>query len=447
MTMADLKLILIGDDPNATEVLPTLEAEQVNKLPSKFLGFLYDIGKARNVGGMEIIDVKDTCHHSVVKRSVEFYTTGHLQHGEITVERVGFAKAVLYRRDVHERDTSVFATPKTQELFLEQVHLYIFCLQNGVKDFQAYLCEAICTRYPIGEPEIVLLLTKLYQSPGIFEKTDSALLGHLCQRITLLRDALASSRPTLLLLRSKMDPKDRFLSLVPYLDEASVDRALQACRVTEDTEVKALLATFVEKHNSDASPFPTPRQTIDSTVQVQHTNDHTASSDRPASSDERSATPRPRKRSHSTAFAEPSNVITSADRARDVNQRRGDRTFRDMSDAHSGRKLRLTRPSAEDEYWSITKEKWNRLTDVDKRCFTHARAICETEAGMVAPEPCSNCAEANVVCKVYTPESHERNKWAGWSCARCRTKLYARCSFSEEKRSENKRQRQLSPLL
>jgi hypothetical protein len=89
-------------------------------------------------------------------------------------------------------------------------------------------------------------------------------------------------------------------------------------------------------------------------------------------------------------------------------------------------RLRFTRPQVEGEYWSATPDQWHDKSDHYKRLFTHAGNICETEAGMVAPEPCSECKALGHVCEVYTIDA--RHAQFGGTCARCRVTHYAKCS-------------------
>jgi hypothetical protein len=91
-------------------------------------------------------------------------------------------------------------------------------------------------------------------------------------------------------------------------------------------------------------------------------------------------------------------------------------------------KLRLKRPQSDNEYWSVTPQEWHALTVPYQRAYTHAGVICETEAGMMALEPCSACRAAGHVCEVYTNDA--RNTYFGESCARCRLKYDKKCSHA-----------------
>ena len=79
--------------------------------------------------------------------------------------------------------------------------------------------------------------------------------------------------------------------------------------------------------------------------------------------------------------------------------------------------LRVTRPSVDNEFWSITTTQWAELSDLHNRRVTHAGNTCETEAGVVAPERCSACAELGLVREVYTDNDLHRK--LGKTCARC----------------------------
>lgn len=420
-----LKVRLPGGEPDA---IPALKADELAKVPPRLLTILHDIGDVCDMKDVKIITVKDDRYNFILTKSAEFYTQGQIQHGEITVERVSSYRKVLYRRDVHEHDTKFSATPETHELFRKQVSLYTFCVRTGMKDFQAHLCETICSLYPVYEAEVVVLLIELCKSRDIYENADPALLGYLCQRITLLGDALTFSRPVLLLLREKIDPKDRFLSIVRHLDEASIERALKACHINETTEARALLGTFVEKHNHNVSSAQNLRQALEDRARGQNMQT-------------RRTTPQTWRPSRSPSSSESITVTESAvtPTGRRYLQDGSPYRTRAPRTPYSGRTLRLKRPTTEGEYWSITNETWSGMTHISKRFATHAGLICETEAGMIAPEPCSSCAEENVVCEVYTPEFNERNVRAGATCARCRLhkgggKL---CSLSMAKRARD----------
>jgi hypothetical protein len=90
--------------------------------------------------------------------------------------------------------------------------------------------------------------------------------------------------------------------------------------------------------------------------------------------------------------------------------------------------LRLRRPKAENEFWSVTRDERRLLSDHYKRAFTHAGLICETEAGVVAPEPCLACLAVGHVCEVFTGDA--RNTQFGEYCTRCRLKQNEICSHA-----------------
>jgi hypothetical protein len=94
--------------------------------------------------------------------------------------------------------------------------------------------------------------------------------------------------------------------------------------------------------------------------------------------------------------------------------------------------LRLARPRVDNEYWSINTTQWTELTDKQKRIFTHASNICETEAGMVAHEPCTACREIGLVCEVYTDDDIHCK--FGKTCAKCRISR-AKCSHNIESKN------------
>ncbi|SMR53472.1 unnamed protein product [Zymoseptoria tritici ST99CH_3D1] len=84
-----------------------------------------------------------------------------------------------------------------------------------------------------------------------------------------------------------------------------------------------------------------------------------------------------------------------------------------------------------------TKKQWTRIPPDRQRQLSHKGYIEETDAGMVAPEPCSACSEsslpgANSVCMAYKPETvHEYYRAVGqnWrSCSECMGRR-GTCSF------------------
>lgn len=93
--------------------------------------------------------------------------------------------------------------------------------------------------------------------------------------------------------------------------------------------------------------------------------------------------------------------------------------------------VRATRPEVDNEYWSVTHDEWDALPEAQKRAYTHAGNICETEAGMVALESCSVCRELGHLCEIYTDDDLHRN--FGKSCARCRIR-FTKCSLTEGKK-------------
>jgi hypothetical protein len=97
--------------------------------------------------------------------------------------------------------------------------------------------------------------------------------------------------------------------------------------------------------------------------------------------------------------------------------------------------LRPSRPRVNDAYWSATHYDWQKFNDTEKRAYTHAGFICETEAGTVASKPCSACRAAGIhVCEVYT--SDVRNNFAHGSCAKCHVEGRARkCSLFRDGRT------------
>lgn len=440
--MAQLKLVLPGTDP---ESIPILSAEKVSKVPARLLEILHDIGRVLDLGNIKVITIWDSRHRFIIQKTIEFCDSGRLQHDELTVERNTAHRPVRYQRARHEHDTTFTATSEAHTLFLEHVRLYNFCLRTGFRDFQAYLSNSLSTRYPVYEAEVVALLNELYKDSDTLENVDQDLLNFIGQRMVFLRDILANSKSLLPLLRTRTDAKDHLLAMIRYADDASLSDGLlthvrSELRIEESTETTLLLDTFVTKHRNDtaveqsdqalsSTPAASRRlsRSLDNIVTLPVTVHPTPSNTTPTASK--------RKRSRSSA---PGGVS----RSDGVTTTRPRRPHPDNQIYDSGapstpsapKTLRRVRPRMENKYWSVTPKKWDSLGDDGKRCYTHAGLICETEAGTIAPEPCSNCLELGEACEVYNT-ADARNLSFGGACARCRVSWRAKCSHSEVKRT------------
>lgn len=461
-----LKLMLTGTD--AAEV-PMLNAAQKSSLPVGFLEFLDDNGRVTDLSELDLITIKDNSHHLVIKKSVEFYIKGSLMHGEIRVERRDSNMAENYVHDLHAQDITFVATVETHQLFLEQVRLYLFCISLGMKDFQKYLCDNICTRYPVYEAEIVALLTELRKSPDTLQNTDPALLNHICQRKLLFPDMAMEIEPILVVLRLVTDSRARLLAMIPHVQEPVLDRLWAACYIDPAAEAAALFDYFVKKHNLNNAqvqpahqtqqlhqaqpsiatqprntpaqnlqlsqrftggiplmPFErrqsiqqagTPRATSDDNMNVAHNVARTPLYGNLARRTPQQPATQGRKRAHDPALltnwtreqaAHDPALLTdwTGEQAADLGARR---PFTEAMYKPND----LIKPAAEGEYWSVTPEKWDSLSDARKETYHRAGLMAETTAGQAAKESCEECKKHSIVCMVFVDAKH------GTSCARC----------------------------
>lgn len=316
-----------------------------------------------------------------------------------------------------------------------------------MKDLEDILCKLICTRNPVYEAEIECLLKSLLKRPRRLSDTRPDLLKFLCERMVLFGDGLAKNEGVMSLLRPKASAKDRLLAIVSLLDEdASIEEALiqelgSKLKINQLGQDTALLQTVVRTLTPNAAPTqlnqpalslqpvqPVPlSQAAPSDDVVARTSNKSSSTlvqnSLPGSATH-STTPQGHKRPRSPA---PSATLTRL--ATDTKPRRpysmGD-IYEPSEDDFSFEFILIhIRPSVEGEEWSITSGIWEDLNSTELDAYTHAGHICETEAGMVAHELCSHCAEYGFVCEVYTDEVKAAMSGLGYAsssldCAMCR---------------------------
>ena len=102
------------------------------------------------------------------------------------------------------------------------------------------------------------------------------------------------------------------------------------------------------------------------------------------------------------------------------------------------------RPTAENAFYSyMTKkvEHWEQSSRAHRMFLSHVGRIEETDAGMLAPEPCDICKRGNRPCRVYKEEFAGKyfmkgttNNWR--ACGECRHRGYA-CNIAEDARRRN----------
>jgi hypothetical protein len=476
-----LKLRLPGVDP---VTIPVLTAEQTDRVPVILLNFLHDNGDVDDLGDLEIITVKDNRHNFTILSIAEWVTNGSLESGELMVEQLELIdleaahRPTVYDRSTHEQDITFVATAETHANFLQRLGLWEFSIGADMPDLQAYIRETICSHYPVYEAELIVLLTTMFKQTEDPHHLDPTLASFVSARMLCLRELLVPHRAILPLLRKFIGAKDRFQSLV---DRAKPDVIAQAmaelCKgVGEEGETEALLDRFIEQNGIDAgksqSVEPAPLSTP--TTRPNRKRGRLSNAETGTKAAKTSATVAAgaavSKRSATTTsdfWAGPS-PSPEPDVTRDDNETSGEvlstndalKEFmngvvepalvpiipisgRKARRSHPGESmsyeregtrgppsLRPSRPRVNDEYWSATHYDWQKFSEREKRAYTHAGFICETEAGTVASKPCSACrAAGNHVCEVYT--SDVRNDFGRGSCAKCRIEGRARkCSLS-----------------
>jgi len=458
-----LKLSLPGVD---TATIPTLTAEQVAQIPADLLDFLHDSGRVEDWGDLKIISVQDDRHNFTILSIAAWVTNGRLEHGELKVEHreITGAEAAhnsfTYDPPTHARDITFIATRETHEHFLQRLGLYIFSIHAQMQDLQAYICETIRTEYPIYEAELIALLTAVFEYTDDLGRLDPVLANFVSERMFCLRKILVTNTAVLPLLCKAVSATDRFLALAGRADRSFLALALTELRkgVEEVDETDALLSVFIEQNSfeEDAEQPARPASLVTPSTQAKRKRGRRPSGAKPQTKaakldvaaakstmeeEQGVATPHVTKvSSSSTPSSAPKDGgrrLSSKDLTRSqVNTRVGDEPAHTHSSTHPRQRrphpgqsmvisrpgasdtIRLTRPQVANEYWSVTAGEWAEMSDHIKRKFTHAGNICETEAGVVALEPCSACREAGSICEVYTAHAIHGN--IGKSCARCR---------------------------
>jgi len=438
-----LKLSLPGVDPLA---IPVLMAEQAARISAILLTFLEEHGRVQNYGDLKIISVIDDRHNFTILSIAEWITKSSLEHGELKVEqleRKSGRRTVVYDQSIDEQDITFVSTAETHARFLQRLRLYVFSISAGMKEFQRYICKTICTQYPVYEAEVIAIIAAVSDYTNDLKVLDSTLASFVHKRMLCLRGRLVTNEAALPVLSKAVSVKDRFMSLLGRADHAVLARALAELRngVGEVIETEALLDKFIEKTSIDSEASQPTQATLLATPSTQ------AKRKRGRPTKEEAAAKAARSNpvaTTSTMFdtgmqsASTSHLITDDGpasispvlnpvkaHAPPKRQHPGDSMW--TGTKYRGQpRLRFTRPQVEDEYWSATPDEWHDKSDHLKRLYTHAGYICETEAGMVAPEPCSECKALNHVCEVYTLDA--RHAQFGGTCARCRIKHNAKCS-------------------
>ena len=491
-----LKLSLPGVDPAA---IPMLTAEQVAQIPAEFLDFLHERSRVEDYGDIKIISLKDDAHNFTIMSIAGWVSKGRLEHDELEVEPLEQGPdhaPVVYDPRIHEQDVTFVSTLGTHALFLQRLGLYMFSLSAEMKDLQAYLCETICTEYPVCEAELIAVLTTVFEHTDDLRGLDSKLASFVSERMFCLRKILAANTAVLPLLCKAISTKDHFLAPASRADHPALLLSLAELQkdVGQVSETDALLGTFIEHNRAlkdeiqPIRPLPIvtpstqgrPKRGRPSRAKTEakraRLGDSMAPSTTPSNAGgvsldvpaTRLASPKSVEtsaaieaflgglgppRSHPSVQIDVDGRSSFSDLVQSVPKNAADdeivyvgpsdigRTRRhhpgkslwknrpSSSNGPRGREaIRLSRPKVDNEYWSVTREEWDALSEIQQRSVTHAGNICEIEAGMVAPTPCDACNELGHLCEIYT-DDNKRHRLLGKACARCRLTV-SRCSLA-----------------
>ncbi|GAB7329987.1 hypothetical protein MBLNU13_g01682t1 [Cladosporium sp. NU13] len=210
-----------------------LTARQVAQIPTEFSDFLHDRSRVEDYGDIKTISLEDDAHNFKIISIAGWVTKGRLEHGELEVEpleRGPDHAPVVYDPRIHEQ--------------------VVTFLSAEMKDLQAYLCEMICTEYPIYDAELVAILTTVFEHTDDLRRFDSNLAGFVSERMFCLRKIPATNTAVLPLLSKVISTKDHFLALASRADYLALLLALAELRkdVGQVSETDALLGTFIEQN-------------------------------------------------------------------------------------------------------------------------------------------------------------------------------------------------------
>ncbi|TLD06868.1 hypothetical protein E2P81_ATG10589 [Venturia nashicola] len=84
------------------------------------------------------------------------------------------------------------------------------------------------------------------------------------------------------------------------------------------------------------------------------------------------------------------------------------------------------KPTKEGEYWFVSQEKWDNSSRGSQWLYHRAFLICETTAGKVAEQPCTECHRRGIECRVFADPKK------GASCAYCIIHRSTGCSHNAD---------------
>ncbi|EKG15255.1 hypothetical protein MPH_07589 [Macrophomina phaseolina MS6] len=91
----------------------------------------------------------------------------------------------------------------------------------------------------------------------------------------------------------------------------------------------------------------------------------------------------------------------------------------------------LRRPIATGQWWSVTEEEWEDMSEESQKKRSYAGYIMETALGRDAPTPCSACAKEGIMCGVVSEQMvlKMKSKNIHGGCVKCFS-TQERCSIS-----------------
>lgn len=448
MSYASMLKIFIPPDLKS---LPTLTVDQVNRIPPKARDFLFTLSKPLDCGDIMILSITEAPEiHQWIIQAIEWTVHGEdadfLQNEDIKVRHGPNEAPISYVTGVHNRDPEFTSTPETQRLVEKRIELYVFCLTNGFADLQAYLCAQFCSaRYPIYAREIGDLLWHLDKNglANDLHDIEPDLNRYIFHRASLLDDKLTQFTDELLpLLRRFFTERERHVAVVDFADGQKLERMTEnICGdIGGDAELRALLAQGTSKYRKREGEALALVNGLGSISGASSARGGSVPPAVGASSsidsddsdgDLRTAVAR-WKRQRVNPPGRPNNKPNKNNIPDSTNRPRRPRpSLADFNYSHpsaSTHRLKLTRPVAEGEYWSVSAERWTGMLKRHKQEYSHVAMICETELGTTrAAKPCVGCKKSGRTCDVYV-DGEEVTAHVGRKCASCRI-FKDRCSL------------------
>lgn len=165
--VGQLKLSL---PPLNAKAVPLMTADQVNKIPSHLLSWIWSVAsQVQDLDEITIVTVADQSCHPKIRRVVQWILRGEeatfFVKGRSEVVRMddkNNRRVVPYDAEAHAQDMGWRATTETHAWFAEEAELYQFSTLAGLTDLQSALSKRLCSRYPVYVAEIVIFFKTLY---------------------------------------------------------------------------------------------------------------------------------------------------------------------------------------------------------------------------------------------------------------------------------------------